>query len=156
MKVELTSVKHAAFASEETQCFEAVVLIDGKRAMTVRNDGNGGGNWNHDLIPGSEKRLQEYALTLPEYEFDGVKSKHNVETMIGDLLDDWLARREMKRTMANWVVYKIEGQPVMRKLKYKWSPATKEIISKYLAKHPKVVILNELPEDEALKLWKTN
>lgn len=40
--VGLRSVHYAAFASEETACFEAVVTVDGKPFCLVRNEGHGG------------------------------------------------------------------------------------------------------------------
>lgn len=42
MKITLKNFKHAAFASEETLCFEASVYIDGKKIAKANNDGKGG------------------------------------------------------------------------------------------------------------------
>jgi hypothetical protein len=57
MKVTLSKIKYAAFASQETNCFEAVVLLDGVPSIHVRNDGHGGCNYERDIVPGSSKRL---------------------------------------------------------------------------------------------------
>jgi hypothetical protein len=66
MKIELKNVKYAAFASQETSCFEATVYIDGKRAGKVRNEGHGGPNiWdNYDTFDIVD-RLDAHAETLP-------------------------------------------------------------------------------------------
>lgn len=42
MKITLKKFQHAAFASQETYCFSADVLIDGKKAGCAENDGHGG------------------------------------------------------------------------------------------------------------------
>ena len=42
MKLEMKSIKHSAFASEETDCYEGYVYVDGKKAIYVSNDGKGG------------------------------------------------------------------------------------------------------------------
>jgi hypothetical protein len=42
MKITLKNFKHAAFASQETYCFEATVYIDGKKAGIASNEGHGG------------------------------------------------------------------------------------------------------------------
>ena len=39
MKLEMKSIKHSAFASQETYCYEGYVYIDGKKAIYVSNDG---------------------------------------------------------------------------------------------------------------------
>ncbi len=41
-RISLKNIKHAAFASHETHCFEATVCLDGDRACKVENDGKGG------------------------------------------------------------------------------------------------------------------
>lgn len=41
-KLELRNVKHAEFASQETNCFEAVLYVDGQRFAHVENEGHGG------------------------------------------------------------------------------------------------------------------
>lgn len=40
--ITLKNVKHAAFASQETNCFEATVYVDGKSFCKVSNEGHGG------------------------------------------------------------------------------------------------------------------
>jgi len=62
MKIELKNVKHSEFASRETDCFQASVYIDGKKAGTVGNDGQGGCNhynpWKlADILSGNAKTL---------------------------------------------------------------------------------------------------
>ncbi len=47
MNITLKNFKHAAFASQETYCFEATVYIDGKKAGTASNDGHGGCTFVH-------------------------------------------------------------------------------------------------------------
>jgi hypothetical protein len=41
-RISLKNIKHAAFASHETHCFEATVCLDGDRVCKVENDGKGG------------------------------------------------------------------------------------------------------------------
>jgi hypothetical protein len=160
MKVTLTKIKYAAFASQETPCFEAVVMLDGKASIHVSNDGHGGGNYERDIIPGSSKRLAEYAKTLPPIEF-----KHgsevtllamNSELLVGELLDEHLNRKNMIRALNRAVHFKSPTKPgilVLRKTK--WELNTMTMVREYLKKnHPGAVILNELKEDEAFKLWK--
>ena len=41
MKLELKNLKHAEFASQETNCFEAKLYINGVFSATLTNDGHG-------------------------------------------------------------------------------------------------------------------
>ena len=53
MKLEMKSIKHSAFASEETYCYEGYVYIDGKKSIYVSNDGKGGSDrqYTEDRVP---------------------------------------------------------------------------------------------------------
>lgn len=66
MKIELRNVRHAAFASQETECFTASVWIDGRREGTVENSGAGGPMMFHPFA--LEERLEAHAATLPGVE----------------------------------------------------------------------------------------
>lgn len=115
MKIELKNIKHAAFASEETHCFTASVYIDGKKAGIVSNDGHGGPD-RHE--PSSLLRqLTEHAATLPpldmsEYFNDGGKHElaQSAETLIGDLVNEFLRKRENKRLCNGKTVCRLPGE----------------------------------------------
>ncbi len=49
-RVEIKNLKYAAFASQETSCFEATIYVDGKRFCTARNEGSGGPD-AYDALP---------------------------------------------------------------------------------------------------------
>ena len=42
MKLKLKNIKHSEFASQETNCYQAVVYLNGKPFADVSNDGHGG------------------------------------------------------------------------------------------------------------------
>src|SRR3546814_12398403 len=102
MKIELKNVKYAAFASEETNCFEATVYIDGKRAGTARNEGKGGNTW---IEPRAlVEQLNAYGKTLPQKSLglthdDGTPMMYtqDAESLIDDLLTAYLNTRDVKR-----------------------------------------------------------
>lgn len=48
-KIELKNLKTAEFASEETQCYEATVYVDGKAFCIASNQGHGGSD-SYDAI----------------------------------------------------------------------------------------------------------
>ncbi len=54
-KVTIKNLKYAAFASQETSCFEATIYVDGKRFCTARNEGSGGPDCYDALPPKGHK-----------------------------------------------------------------------------------------------------
>lgn len=108
MKIELKNIKYAAFASQETDCFEASVYLDGKRVGTVSNDGNGGCN---DYYPWKIKeQIDAYAATLPPQVFEDIELQPNADILIGDVLNAYLRLKEHKRMCRNQTVFRIPGR----------------------------------------------
>lgn len=42
MNIELKNIKYSQFASHETNCYQASIYVDGRKAGAVDNDGHGG------------------------------------------------------------------------------------------------------------------
>ena len=141
MKIELKNVKYAAFASEETNCFNAVIWVDGKKEGTARNEGRGG---NTHIAPFSlADKLNAYAKTLPlkvtTLENDDGSAftfQPDAETIIDDLLEDHLQAKKLKRLCASKTLFRVkgetyaEGEYMVMKVKF-----TPEIKAKLIAKY---------------------
>ncbi len=130
-RVTLKNVKHAKFASEETECFEATVYFDGKRVGTCGNDGHGGCNrWSFDRRSDTGGKLYEelaaYAASLPPEPYDLGEGRTgsiqpDADSLVDTALADWLTERDLKRLLSDKVVF-IEGN-VLKSTK-KVGPAT--------------------------------
>jgi len=152
MFIELKNVKHAAFASHETNCFEATVYIDGKRAGTVSNEGYGGCNSYHPQE--LEDRLNAYAKTLPPLEGYGITLEQNAYIVIDDIFVKHLVAADYRRAIKRAVLFKKADGHL-----YTIKPKS-GTVAELLAKRDKVpalaaavAILNLMPEPEALKLY---
>jgi hypothetical protein len=157
-RVELRNVKHAQFASEETDCFAATVYIDGKKAGTVSNDGHGGCNRYepHNL----ETTLQAIALQGPRIKTDYMTKGQFLEldpdadTLIGDKLEAWLSERALKRLLKRVVLKMPTNKPgeftIIGNKALKPDERTLDIIAKQF---PEGIILNRLAYPEALALY---
>jgi hypothetical protein len=113
VKIELRNVKHAEFASQETNCFSATVYIDGQKAGEVSNEGQGGSDHIHPHA--LRERLDAYASTLPKRTWrdagidqDG-EYPQDAESIIADLLETILAERRVKRLMRSRLLYTKAG-----------------------------------------------
>lgn len=109
MKIELKNVKHSEFASQETNCFEATIYVDGKKAGSARNDGHGGCTFIHPRE--LQQRLDAYGATLPgvvtPYLSEGKPfvMKQTGETLIDDLLTAFLITRDVKRLLKGHILF---------------------------------------------------
>lgn len=158
MKIELRNVKYAAFASEETSCFEASIWVDGKREGTARNEGKGGATW---IEPRAlEERLNEYGATLAEIDLGhGLGTiKATAETLIDDLLMDHIVAQDLKRLLRTRIVTVTGGKVYQQKARGSVEAAVAAMrsapSSELLVRMKADYILNLCTFDEALRLYR--
>lgn len=104
MKFELKAIKFYESMSEETNCFQGKLYINGKYVADVKNSGQGG---NTDIYPVSKvtgeviAEAEKYLSQQPKkkcdmYDFEYVRT---VESEVDDLLADWLQVKEDKKLL---------------------------------------------------------
>ena len=160
MKLELKSIKHTAWASEETHCYQANLYVDGKPVAVVSNDGHGGcdRDYDHPKFKGDSrdyravmKSIEEYFESLPPSPFsyegaDGVmihdSMRQTLEFWCCDQVNDWLSARELKKKLKAGFLFQFADKVGVFAHKTRPSRAHK------------ATILNDLPFDEALAIWK--
>lgn len=156
MKIELRNLKHSKWASQETDCFQADVWIDGKRAGQVSNDGHGGAN---DYAPWQlSETLNEYAATLPAVVFTIDGKPHSVpqdaDGLIGDALIAKLHERDLKRILSNRVVYvDRQGRLMQTKTTDKTAMARILKMPDLTDRLGAIQVLNLMPLTDALSIY---
>lgn len=161
MKIEIKNIKHSEFASEETNCFEATLYIDGKKIGRVSNQGHGG----PDHFIGDDAKYREAnewcKANLPKWtmshdETDTKEYDTDLEMHTGELLTSWLLTRDMRKTMRSKVLFQMPDEQGIQVMAFKYGrKIDQRHIDHVKAKYPSATILNEMPENEALKLYKT-
>ena len=167
MKLELKNIKHTSWASEETHCYQASLYVDGKPVAIVSNDGHGGadrdyphGQFRPQLkdftdvggdYPSVMRKVHEYFDGLPPSPFsyegaDGVmihdSMRQTLEFWCCDQVNDWLSARELKKKLKAGFLFQFADKVGVFAHKTRPSRAHK------------ATILNDLPFDEALSIWK--
>ncbi len=165
MKIEIKNIKYSAFASHETHCFQATVFIDGVKAGTVANDGQGGSNSYYPR--GLQEKLDDYGATLPPIYYDTMPGQldyavtQNADTLIGDLMNDWLVQRDIKRLTKTKVLYTRTDEKGL----WNWALCDKAAHAALVARGEAAVrenltyadkILNFLPIAEAMNIYRNN
>jgi len=152
MKIELKSIKYSEFASHETSCFEAAVYIDGKRAGTVENNGQGGCNFYHPHE--LEEALKAHAKTLPKVMYHEHEFDQDADTLIGDLLTEHLHAKDLKRALNKRIMFVTHDDQLKETINLERQRMESILANAALVGQLKAkTILNLLPFDQALSLY---
>ena len=163
MKLELKNLKHAEFASQETNCFEAKLYINGVFSATISNDGHGGSNytWWEKNVPITEKQVEDYLAknvdtmsSRPE-EWKDLAHPFCLEYWVADEVNTILASRQLKKALKKKIMFK-EGKEIWeQKVKSHELPITPSFIEKWKKHNPKVTeILNTMEFEKALEVYR--
>ncbi len=152
MKLELKNIKHSAWASEETHCYQASLYVDGKPVAIVSNDGHGGADrdYPHPKFKGDYRAqmrdvsryfsgLRRTAVT--EWSPEGMEQC--LEFWCCDQVNDWLSARELKSKLRKEFLFQFADKVGV--FAHKTRPSRAAGVA---------VVLNDLPFDEALSIWK--
>lgn len=146
MKIELKKVSYSKALSQETSAYAAEVWVDGKKRGNVRNQGHGGGDMIHpyDLA----REIEAYAKTLPpipasEGTFN-MELPMSAELIFGDLLEKHLLAKDLKSALKRKVLFTMDDGKLYQ-VKAGARPSNPRVVK----------ILNDLPFEEALTLYKT-
>ena len=157
MKLELKNIKHTAWASEETHCYQASLYVNGKPLSIVSNDGHGGcdRDYAHPKFKGDYfdmfRSVEAHFKSLPndpsEWNEDGMEQC--LEFWCADQVNDWLSARELKRMMRTQILFQKEGEEEAGVFGTKYYP--KETGGTFWNGRR---ILNDMPFADALAIWK--
>jgi len=152
MKIEIKNIKHFESMSEETNCFQASVYIDGKKAGLASNRGHGD---PINIVPYElHKSIDDYAKTLPPINYHGLVLEQDAETIIGDLLTDWLIAKDLKKIMSSRIIF-AKDREIRQSKKFEKNRLTQLLASvDALASLQADKVLNNLPFDQALTIYK--
>ena len=163
MKLELKNIKHTEWASQETHCFQASLYVDGKAVAIIGNDGQGGCDYEHDHpkckvdYRATMKAVHAYFKALPnepsEWSEDGFPQQ--LEYWCAEQINDWLSAKELKRKMKSYVLIQLLSKEGIYQTKYHPTTTKGEwVINKQAGETRR--ILNDMPFDEALAIWRAS
>ena len=174
-RITLKSIKHTAWASQETHCFQAVIYFDGKRALNVENDGRGACNnyWNtkDQTTEEGRKMLDECRQHAHEFlkenrdltmEVDGetidmsdMPDSELLDWLITDLVNEHLCLKEMRKSLKKEIVIFDSKKNIFFYFEQKPTPEAMSACKRGYSDEDKYwVYLNDLSEQEAFKLWR--
>ena len=159
MKLELKNIKHSEFASHETFCYEANLYVNGKPFAHVSNDGQGSADYLYrdDRFLDGEAWNKCYALVKIHcadkfrWELGDGWREGTIETACHELMTDYLIRKDLNKALKEPCY--LDGNQIVSYNVSSKRPNIFDQIRRQLEK-PDLVFLNELPKDEAFKMFK--
>jgi len=164
----IKNVKHSVFASHETNCFEATIYWNGKKAGYAENSGQGGCTGINWLDRGVEKEAQDWAKTQPDivtdyclHDSDEIFTyKFELEGAVDQLLETYLFEKEMKSKLRAKILIKDDtcgkgdfyAWSIKKYKQFTKDDLIKEILSSQKFENP--IVMNNLPLNEALAIWR--
>lgn len=199
--ITIKNLKYAAFASQETSCFEATVYLDGKRFCTAGNEGSGGPDRYDALPPKGHKYFatgEEAGAARRQFDHDmhAAMLRHNpnavekypkggfptssepwedddakrhakwekemaesaevttlqvFEHLVGAALTEALCIKDMRGAFRRkWIWTRGKDLIECSRAKGQNAATMQEVIRK---REPDAVLLNALPDADALKIW---
>lgn len=113
MNIELKNVKFHASMSEETNCFEATIYVDGKKIGDVNNRGYGGPNDYHYTDKARGDAFEKYCRALPPHVYPAGNGMvefsvpSDEDCVIDELFSKWLHAKEMKRLCKGRTLFRV-------------------------------------------------
>ena len=167
MNLELKNIKVHIGLSEETYAYTASLYCDGRKIANVKNDGHGGPDYQHPakgFTYDDIKAVDQWCrANLPRWVSSfRQREKHdtNLEMWCGQQVETHLIKQDMKKAMRSKVlfikssaekpVYQV-GYTKVRRLSEQHVNTLTQCVKK---DHPNAVILNKLPDGEALDIYK--
>lgn len=166
MKLELKNIKINQALSEETFCYSASLYKDGKKVAVVTNHGFGGPD---ELIPAKGRTRDQFQTDIseieewlaknnpPAFHFNDEAFPYTLEMWCGDQCNNKQISDEYRRITKSKLLF-IHNNKVMQiglKKVRTLSPAhISYLLTAVKSKYGEgIKVLNEMPEDEALKLY---
>jgi len=154
--IELKNIKHTAWMSEETHCYQATLYVDGVKWGTVSNQGHGGCDdfYGETRSDGDLKWLNDQIkVTYEPYTYGDKSIEQDLDMVCADLVNQWLRDKDFNRAMKSKVLFTKPDTQGIWQVGFK-KPKTLWMMTDVMkAKYPQYTYLADLPVDEAKAIY---
>ena len=166
--ITLKNIKYSSRYSKATHLFQATIYINGKRAMKVSNDGQGGPNQYYHTSGQTSLSFEKYFDRAIKIGEDYIKDSREegweewinklagtselLDWLVSDLLNEYLTLKEMRAKMKTKTIF---YDKKLKKVFHHDHKPTPENLS-YLRRNSRsgVLFFNDIPEAEAFYYWR--
>lgn len=162
--IELKGIKVLSSMSQETNCYEATLYVDGEKWASVGNAGHGGCDDCHPVAGRSHQDFIDLnariAATFEAYQspYGGDPIPMDIEMVCGDIVDAFIVEKEAKKVTKGKVAFfktpPAEGTPAsLYTIPLKGRPVEAGL-AHVRKTYPEAVILNELEGAALVEAYK--
>lgn len=154
--IELKNIKHTAWASEETHCYQATLYVDGVKWGTVSNQGHGGCDdfYGETRSDGDLRALnKQIAETYEPYTYGDKSIEQDLDMVCADLVNQWLRDKDFNRAMKSKVLFTKPDTQGVWQLGFKKPKTLWMMLDVMKAQNPQYTYLADLPVDEAKAIY---
>lgn len=165
--IELRNIKTSAFASQETHCYQADLIVDGVKWGTVGNEGHGGPDrfdgtkgFSWADITALEARIK---ATYPQQDVgylygDSAPAgthmmEQSLEIVCGDLVNHHLMAGDLRRRLGRYYLFTKPGAEGVYEIALK-GHTHEAVHASVLTKQSGIKALHLLPFEEALAIYR--
>ena len=154
--IELKNIKHTAWMSEETHCYQATLYVDGVKWGIVSNAGHGGCDdfYGETRSDGDLRWLNtQIKETYAPYESHGMTIEQNLDMVCADLVNQWLRDKDFNRAIKSKVLFTKPDTQGVWQLGFKKPKTLWMMLDVMKAKYPQYTYLADLPVDQAKAIY---
>lgn len=157
--VQLKNIVIAPRLSSRSTAFSAALWVDGRFWGVLSNRGQGG---EHIFDPAQNRPHEHLAILADRISAasEGLAPALTLNELVAQILDHHSAKKALATVMAKYVLYYADGLPTagarafLQRLKVSWGSPASVQRARVRAEHPRSAILNELPIDQALDVYR--
>ena len=143
MKIRPRKAKVCKWMSEETTCFEAEIVIDGKVAGHVSNEGHGGDNNYHFKDRAVEVAFEAYCKAMPPVKSEVGDLPMDMDLYVDQLLEAYEMDKQLRRWCKKQTVFRLPGDEEGSYRTLKRTPYGSKAKEWVMKKYPNAEIINE-------------
>lgn len=140
--ITITKFKHFPAFSEETHAFTCVVLMDGKRIGTAKNEGHGGCTMFYSDTPSNFAENSKIADIVDGFVDEAVMDKQREKD-----------KKAVARKLKSALFFRIKGQKAGSYYHIKGDPSSERLRASANKDGNLDIIINDLPINEAVKFF---
>lgn len=108
---EIKNLKHLESCSEETNCFSAVLYVNGKKVADCGNSGHGGPTDVNFLPQYQEmkKEIEDFLTTQPKIKYENFEFDQTIEFIVDELVEKLLnakVRQKLSKKTDKYLIFR--------------------------------------------------
>lgn len=150
-RYEIKKVEHLKSMSQETECFNLDLYVDGQKFASVSNRGHGGSHDVHPYKPFTYADIREVTEQMKADSFLVDSDFEPFDMAVSTLLALHLQAKDIARICKKKAVFLLDGE--MNEMGYKGARLPDQALFDHVkTNHPEAVVLNGMDPAAAAKL----